>query len=78
MNRINLRWTLLIAVILAPAYISDLKNGSGQENETTQTEGKSNKYIDYLQNKLPLNIKIAIIQVQRNWQLQLILTTLNM
>jgi len=50
MNRINLRWTLLIAVILAPAYISDLKNGSGQENETTQTEGKSNKYIDYLQN----------------------------
>jgi len=50
MNRINLRWTLLIAVILSPAYISDLKIGFGQENETTQTEGKSNKYIDYLQN----------------------------
>jgi len=48
MNRINLRWTLLIAVILSPAYISDLKIGFGQENETTQ--GKSNKYIDYLQN----------------------------
>ena len=32
MNIINLICTLIIDVILEPAYISDLKNGSGQEN----------------------------------------------
>jgi hypothetical protein len=35
---------------MIPASISELKNGSGQENETTLTENESNKYIVYLQN----------------------------
>jgi len=48
-------WTVYIAIILAPTAIYDLKNGYAQngytqENETNQTEVKSNKYVEYLQN----------------------------
>jgi len=50
MKKINLRWSIVIAAILVPVSISESKNGSGQENETTVTENESNKYIDYLQN----------------------------
>jgi predicted ABC-class ATPase len=50
MKKINLRWSIVIAAILVPVSISELKNGSGQENETTVTENESNKFIDYLQN----------------------------
>jgi hypothetical protein len=52
MKKIYLRWPILIAAILVPVSISELKNGSGQENETTVTENEneSNKYINYLQN----------------------------
>jgi hypothetical protein len=47
---INLRWTILIAAILLPASFSELKYGFGQENETAQNEGDSNKFVDFLQN----------------------------
>jgi hypothetical protein len=50
MKKIYLRWPILIAAILVPVSISELKNGSGQENETIFTKNESNKYIDYLQN----------------------------
>jgi len=50
MRKIYLRWPILIAAILVPVSISELKNGSGQVNETTLIENESNKYIDYLQN----------------------------
>lgn len=50
MKKIYLRWPILIAAILVPVSISELKNGSGQENETIFAENESNKYIDYLQN----------------------------
>lgn len=50
MKKIYLRWPILITAILVPVSISELKNGSGQENETIFTENESNKYIDYLQN----------------------------
>ena len=50
MKKINLRWSIVIAAILVPVSISELKNGSGQVNETTLIENESNKYIDYLQN----------------------------
>ena len=50
MKKSYLRWPILIAAILVPVSISELKNGSGQENETTRMENESNKYIDYLQN----------------------------
>ncbi|HEX2305376.1 MAG TPA: hypothetical protein VHH33_03735 [Nitrososphaeraceae archaeon] len=49
MKKINLRWSILIAAVLVPASISELKNGFSQENETTQSGDESNKYIDYLQ-----------------------------
>ncbi len=47
---INLRWTILIAAILLPASISELKYGFGQENETAQNEDESNKFVNYLEN----------------------------
>ena len=50
MKKVYLRWPILIAAILVPVSISELKDGSGQENEMTVTENESNKYIDYLQN----------------------------
>ena len=50
MKKIHLRWPILIAAILIPVSISELKNGSGQENQTIFIENESNKYIDYLQN----------------------------
>ena len=50
MKKIHLRWPILIAAILIPVSISELKNGSGQENQTILIENESNKYIDYLQN----------------------------
>lgn len=46
----KLEWTVFIAIILALTAIYDLKNGYAQENETNQTEVKSNKYVEYLQN----------------------------
>jgi GTPase involved in cell partitioning and DNA repair len=50
MKKSYLRWPILIAAILVPVSISELKNGSGQENETNVIENEPNKYIDYLQN----------------------------
>ncbi|TLX83280.1 MAG: hypothetical protein E6L04_08800 [Thaumarchaeota archaeon] len=50
MKKIYLRWPILIVAILVPVSIFELKNGSGQENETIFSENESNKYIDYLQN----------------------------
>lgn len=46
----KLGWTVFIAIILALTAIHDLKNGYAQENETNQTEVKSHKYVEYLQN----------------------------
>jgi len=50
MRKIYLRWPILIAAILVPVSISELKNGTVKVNETTLIENESNKYIDYLQN----------------------------
>jgi hypothetical protein len=50
MKKSYLKWPILIAAILVPVSISELKTGSGQENETTVIENEPNKYIDYLQN----------------------------
>lgn len=52
MKKINfsLRWTILIAAFLMPASFSDLKYGFGQENETSQTDEESNKFVNYLEN----------------------------
>ncbi len=46
----KLGWTVFVPIILAPIAIYDLKNSYAQENETNQTEVKSNKYTEYLQN----------------------------
>ena len=49
MKKINLKWSILIAAILVPTLIIELKSSSGQD-VGTKAENESNKYILYLQN----------------------------
>ena len=49
MEKINLKWSILIAAILVPTLIIELKSSSGQD-VGTKAENESNKYIQYLQN----------------------------
>lgn len=67
MKKINLRWSILIAAVLVPALSSELKNGFGQENETTHTEDESNKYIGYLQNARSLLNQTSIEYKNSNY-----------
>ena len=67
MKKINLRWSIVIAAILVPVSISELKNGSGQENETTVTENESNKYINYLQHARNLLNQTSIEYKNNNY-----------
>ena len=52
---------------LVPVSISELKDGSGQENEMTVTENESNKYIDYLQNARNLLNQISVEYKNSNY-----------
>ena len=67
MKKVYLRWPILIAAILVPVSISELKDGSGQENEMTVTENESNKYIDYLQNARNLLNQISVEYKNSNY-----------
>ena len=46
---VNLRWTIIIAAILVPTSVSDLKYGFGQENEAAEGDEDSNKFVNYLE-----------------------------
>lgn len=50
MEKINLKWSILIAAIIMPLSVSGMKMGYAQENEATVTEGEPNKFVDYLEN----------------------------
>ena len=50
MEKINLKWSILIAAIVMPLSVSGMQMGFAQEKEATGTEGESNKFIDYLEN----------------------------
>ena len=50
MEKINLKWSILIAAIIMPLSVSEMRMGFALENETIGTEGKSNKFVDYLEN----------------------------
>ena len=50
MEKINLKWSILIAAIIMPLSVSEMQMGFALEKGTIGTEGKSNKFVDYLEN----------------------------
>jgi hypothetical protein len=50
MEKINLKWSILIAAIIMPLSVSGMQMGFAQEKEATVTEGERNKFVDYLEN----------------------------
>jgi hypothetical protein len=50
MEKINLKWNILITAIIMPLCVSGMQMGFAQEKEAFGTEGESNKFVDYLEN----------------------------
>ena len=50
MKKINLKWNILIAAIIMPLSVSEMQMGFALEKGAIGTEGKSNKFVDYLEN----------------------------
>lgn len=50
MEKINLKWNILITAIIMPLSVSGMQMGFAQEKEAVGTEGESNKFVDYLEN----------------------------
>ena len=54
MEKINPKWSILIAAIIMPLSVSEMQMGFAQEKEAIGTDGKSNKFVDYLENAISL------------------------
>ena len=54
MEKINLKWSILIAAIIMPLSVSEMQMGFALEKGAIGTEGKSNKFVDYLENAISL------------------------
>lgn len=50
MEKINLKWSILIAAIIVPLSVSEMQMGFALEKGAIGNEGKSNKSVDYLEN----------------------------
>ena len=50
MEKINLKWSILIAAIIMPLSVSEMQMGFAQEKEAIGTDSKQNKFVDYLEN----------------------------
>lgn len=50
MEKINLIWSILIAAIIMPLSVSEMQMGFALEKGAIGTEGKSNRFVDYLEN----------------------------
>ncbi len=50
MEKINLKWSILITAIIMPLSVSEMQMGFALEKGAIGTEGKSNKFVDYLEN----------------------------
>ena len=50
MEKINLKWSILIAATIMPLSVSEMQMGFALEKEAIGTECKSNKFVDYLEN----------------------------
>ena len=54
MEKINLKWSILIAAIIMPLSVSEMQMGFAQEKEAIGTDSKQNKFVDYLENAISL------------------------
>ena len=54
MEKINPKWSILIAAIIMPLSVSEMQMGFAQGKEAIGTDGKSNKFVDYLENAISL------------------------
>ena len=54
MEKINPKWSILIAAIIMPLSVSEMQMGFALEKGAIGTEGKSNKFVDYLENAISL------------------------
>ena len=50
MEKINLGRSILIAAVIMPLSVPEMRMGFALEKEAIGTEGKSNKFVDYLEN----------------------------
>ena len=50
MEKINLKWSILIAAIIMPLSVSEMQMGFAQEKEAIGIDSKQNKFVDYLEN----------------------------
>lgn len=50
MEKINLKWSILITAIIMPLSVSEMQMGFALEKGAIGTEGKSNRFVDYLEN----------------------------
>jgi len=50
MDKIILKWSILIAAIVMPLSVCGIQMGLAQEKEAVGTEDESNKFVDYLEN----------------------------
>ena len=54
MEKINLKWSILIAAIIMPLSVSEMQMGFAQIKEAIGIDSKSNKFVDYLENAISL------------------------
>ena len=54
MEKINPKWSILIAAIIMPLSVSEMQMGFAQEKEAIGTDSKQNKFVDYLENAISL------------------------
>jgi hypothetical protein len=67
MEKINLKWNILITVIIMPLSVSGMQMGFAQEKEAVGTEGESNKFVDYLENARSLLNQTSIEYKNSNY-----------
>ena len=67
MEKINLKWNILIAGILIPLSVSEMQIGFAQEKEVTGTEAESNKFVDYLENARSLLNQTSVEYKNNNY-----------
>ena len=67
MEKINLKWNILIAGILIPLSVSEMQIGFAQEKEATGTEAESNKFVNYLENARSLLNQTSVEYKNNNY-----------
>jgi hypothetical protein len=67
LEKINLKWNILITAIIMPLSVSGMQMGFAQEKEAVGTEGESNKFVDYLENARSLLNQTSVEYKNNNY-----------